>query len=284
MNATAVGARVGRRSFTARLLLGALRRSTHLLRGPKDMRECQVVYQLADCAGKPKLLLDDGFGLPDGIWTRVYPKKRWQIVQVARHRARLSGRGCSARPLASQRTRNEWKPEWNPGAISLSEWKPGPISLSVCRDGNRGTISLSVLGGNRLAGGKPARDWFVYQSDRWMESQLACRLGRRLARFPWAAFGRTVCSNPRSFTVSRTHFSSLYGRLLSMLTGTRSNSLVVKEALTRAVQFAGRSTGQGENNALRPLGRASATTGCPTAAVAADRPAPLIKDSTRIPR
>ena len=66
---------------------------------------------------------------------------------------------------------------------------PGAISLSVCRDGNRGTISLSVLGGNRLAGGKPARDWFVYQSDRWMESaQLACRLGRRLARFPWAAF------------------------------------------------------------------------------------------------
>ena len=83
--------------------------------GRKTCSACQVVYQLADGAGKPKLLLDDGFGLPDGIWTGVYPKKRWQIVQVARHRAPLSGRGCSARPLASQRTRNEWKPEWKPG-------------------------------------------------------------------------------------------------------------------------------------------------------------------------
>ena len=35
-----------------------------------------------------------------------------------------------------------------------------------------------------------------------------------------------------------------------MLTRTRSNSFVVRGALTRAVQFAGRSTGQGDNNAL----------------------------------
>jgi hypothetical protein len=37
--------------------------------------------------------------------------------------------------------------------------------------------------------GKPERDWFVYQSDRWMESaQLACRLSRRLTSLPSAAF------------------------------------------------------------------------------------------------
>ncbi len=65
----------------------------------------------------------------------------------------------------------------------------------------------------------------------------------------WLAFrgrpsGRTVCSRPRSLTVSRTHFSSPYGHPLSMLTRTRSNSFVVKGALTRAVHFAGRSTDQ----------------------------------------
>jgi hypothetical protein len=43
---------------------------------------------------------------------------------------------------------------------------------------------------------------------------------------------------------------SPYGRPLSMLTRTRSNSFVVKGAFTRAVQFAGRSTGQGDNKAL----------------------------------
>jgi DNA invertase Pin-like site-specific DNA recombinase len=45
-----------------------------------------------------------------------------------------------------------------------------------------------------------------------------------------------------------------------MLTGTRYNSFAVKAALTRAVQFAGRSTGQGDNSiamraALRALRR-----------------------------
>src|SRR5580658_6061595 len=35
-----------------------------------------------------------------------------------------------------------------------------------------------------------------------------------------------------------------------MLAGTRYNSFVVRGALTRAVQFAGRSTGQGDHNAM----------------------------------
>ena len=35
-----------------------------------------------------------------------------------------------------------------------------------------------------------------------------------------------------------------------MLTRTRSNSFMVRGALKRAAQFAGRSTGQGDNNAL----------------------------------
>ena len=43
--------------------------------GRKTCSACQVVYQLADGAGKPKLLLDDGFGLPDGIWTRRLPQE-----------------------------------------------------------------------------------------------------------------------------------------------------------------------------------------------------------------
>ena len=59
-----------------------------------------------------------------------------------------------------------------------------------------------------------------------------------------------MCSKPRSLTVCRTQSSSPYGRPLSMLTRTRSSSFAVKGALTRAVQFAGRSTGQGDNKAL----------------------------------
>ncbi len=62
--------------------------------------------------------------------------------------------------------------------------------------------------------------------------------------------GRTVCSNPGSFTVSRTHFSSRYGRPLAMLTRTRSHSFVVTRVLTRAVQCAGRSTGHDDNITL----------------------------------
>jgi hypothetical protein len=38
--------------------------------------------------------------------------------------------------------------------------------------------------------------------------------------------------------------------VVSMLTRTGSNSFVVKRALTRAVRFAGRSTGQGDSSAL----------------------------------
>jgi hypothetical protein len=102
-------------------------------------------------------------------------------------------------------------------------------------------------------GRKPGRDSFVCQSNRWMESNpriwVVASVADLLA-FRWRPSGRTVRSNRRSFTVSRTHFSSLYGRPLSMFTRTRSESFVVKEAFTRAVQFAGRSTGQGDNNPL----------------------------------
>ena len=38
-----------------------------------------------------------------------------------------------------------------------------------------------------------------------------------------------------------------------MLTRTRSNSFAVRGELTRTVQFAGRSTGQGDSNALTAL-------------------------------
>ena len=63
----------------------------------------------------------------------------------------------------------------------------------------------------------------------------------------WLAFrgrpsGRTVCSNPRSLTVCRTHSSPPWGRPLSMLTRTWSSSFAVKGALTRAVQFARQDT------------------------------------------
>jgi hypothetical protein len=46
-------------------------------------------------------------------------------------------------------------------------------------------------------------------------------LGRRWLAFLGRPSGRTVCSDPRSFTVSRTHVSSPYGRPRSMLTRTR---------------------------------------------------------------
>jgi hypothetical protein len=59
--------------------------------------------------------------------------------------------------------------------------------------------------------------------------------------------GKAFIDQP-SATVSRTHFSSPYGRPRSMLTRTRSNSFLVKGALTRPVQFAGRSTGHGDND------------------------------------
>jgi hypothetical protein len=52
-------------------------------------------------------------------------------------------------------------------------------------------------------------------------------LGRRWLAFLGRPSGRTVCSDPRSFTVSRTHVSSPYGRPRSMLTRTRSSSFAV---------------------------------------------------------
>ena len=62
----------------------------------------------------------------------------------------------------------------------------------------------------------------------------------------WLSFrgrpsGRTVCSRPGCLTVCRTQSSPPYGRPLSMLTRTRLSSFAVNGALTRAVQFAGRS-------------------------------------------
>jgi hypothetical protein len=81
---------------------------------------------------------------------------------------------------------------------------------------------------------------------------LACRFGRGLARFPWPAFrtDSVLYCKPRFFTVCRTHSSAPYGYPLSMLTRTRSISFAVNGALTRAVQFAARCTGQGDNKAL----------------------------------
>ena len=52
-------------------------------------------------------------------------------------------------------------------------------------------ISLPAARGryNAMKGGKHQRDEFVSESDRWMETaSSACRLGRRWARLPWAAF------------------------------------------------------------------------------------------------
>jgi hypothetical protein len=92
-------------------------------------------------------------------------------------------------------------------------------------EGNSYAIRLSL---NLTAGWKPRNSLVASVAD-W----LAFR-GRRA--------GRTVCSRPRSLAVSRTHFSLPYGRPLSMLTRTRSNSFVVKGALKRAVQFVGRAT------------------------------------------
>jgi hypothetical protein len=78
-------------------------------------------------------------------------------------------------------------------------------------EGNSYAIRLSL---NLTAGWKPRNSLVASVAD-W----LAFR-GRRA--------GRTVCSRPRSLAVSRTHFSLPYGRPLSMLTRTRSNSFVVK--------------------------------------------------------
>ena len=68
----------------------------------------------------------------------------------------------------------------------------------------------------------------------------------------WLAFrcrpsGRTVVS--RFVTVCLTQSSPPKGRRLSMLTRTRSSSFAVKGVFTRAVQLAGRSMGQGDNDA-----------------------------------
>jgi hypothetical protein len=107
-------------------------------------------------------------------------------------------------------------------------------------DGNQDAIRLSIK-----LGRKPGCDSFVYQSGRWMDSaQLACRIGRRLARFPWAAFRTNGLLQPE--IVYRFRAPTSLRRMSSSpdahsLTRTQSNSFVVKGALTRAVQFAGRS-------------------------------------------
>ena len=57
-------------------------------------------------------------------------------------------------------------------------------------------------------------------------------------------------SKPNALTVRPTHFSSPRGRPLSMLTWIRPDSFAVNAELMRAFQFAGHSTGQGDNSAL----------------------------------
>ena len=138
------------------------------------------------------------------------------------------GSHCFARDAARQRGKT-------PGAIAHSGRPSSPLASALPLDsqrssseeGNTHAMSLSL---NLTVGWKPRNELVASVAD-------------------WLAFrgrpsGRTVCSRPRSLTVRRTHFSSPYGRPLSMLTRTRSNSFVVKGALTRAVQFAGRSSDQ----------------------------------------
>ena len=92
---------------------------------------------------------------------------------------------------------------------------------------------------------------FLYNKLIYMYYSLMCLSPRwSIGAFHGRPSGRTVCSRPRSFTVSRTHFSSPYGRPLSMLTRTRPNSFVIEGVLTRAVQFACHSTGRRDKNAL----------------------------------
>jgi len=77
----------------------------------------------------------------------------------------------------------------------------------------------------------------------WHERGGGSREKRAVKRFPSQL--RATCHTPKSWC--RSGFSPCHP---SMLTRTRFHSFLVKGVLTRAVQFAGRSTRQGDNKAL----------------------------------
>ena len=111
--------------------------------------------------------------------------------------------------------------------------------------GDRGTPA----GGNRVANSLPINMTAQCDLRNWRIASIADSVS-----FHGRPSERTLSTNPRSFTAPRTHFYLPFSRPLSMLSLTSSNSFVVKGPLTRAVQSAARSTGQGDNGAWIRMG------------------------------